>query len=78
MRNKNGEMQKLASLKHLHLFFPFLLRTIGSVTCELRSAAHRIVDLAVVSMVFNLTNFKDDLHSSAFFEVFMYYHPHSI
>ena len=30
---KNGESQKLATLKHLPLFFPFLPSTIGSATC---------------------------------------------
>jgi len=32
-QDKNGESQKLAALKHLPLFFPFLSCTIGSATC---------------------------------------------
>ena len=31
VQDKNGESQKLATLKHLTLFFPFLPSTIGSV-----------------------------------------------
>jgi hypothetical protein len=33
VQDKNGESQKLATLRHLPLFIPFLSRTIGSVTC---------------------------------------------